>query len=373
MAVPQKRIAIVCLSRSLGGLELTALHLADTMRSKGVSTLLVIPPASPLEERAQACGVETCVLTARWKYFDLTAAVKFSRLLKHERVDVAMLMRSQDINLASIAKLFYPSVKLVFYQQMRSQHDKRDMLHTWIYSKLSLWISLTQGMKEDVLDFTRMPREKVTVVPLGTDLHRFDPSRFNAAEARASFGLPCDTTIVAVLGRLDPGKGQEVLLRAIPDVTERHSKLLFLIVGDETVGEPGYKKVLTTLCAGLGVEAWVRFMNFTDDVPRLMAAIDVLVLPSFSETFGLVLIEAMAMEKAVVATNAGGVPEIITNNQTGLLVKPRDEASLADALNHVLDDDSLRRRLARQGRTEAVARYDFDHCVEILLDRVCTL
>jgi D-inositol-3-phosphate glycosyltransferase len=373
MEIPKKRIAIVCFSRSLGGLELTALHLTESMRTKGVSTLLVVPPSSPIEERAKASGVDTAALTSHWKYFDLATAMKFYRLLKDREIDVVVLMRSQDINIASIAKIFYPAVKLVFYQQMRSQHDKRDFLHTWIYSKLSLWISLTQSMKDDVLAFTRMPREKLTVVPLGTDLRRFDPSHYNGLEARAYFTLPCDKKIIGVLGRLDPQKGQEVLLRAIPEVVKEHTDVLFLFAGDETAGEPGYKNYLTALCEELGVEPYVRFMKFTDDVPKLMAAIDVLALPSFSETFGLVVIEAMAMEKIIIATNAGGVPEIITNNTTGLLVEPHDEISLAHAIRRVLSDRELCRSLALRGHTEAVERYDFNHCVDTLLKQVCRL
>jgi D-inositol-3-phosphate glycosyltransferase len=246
-------------------------------------------------------------------------------------------------------------------------------VHTWIYSKLSLWISLTEGMRDDVLECTRVPREKAAVVRHGTDLEKFDPSRYHIAEARTRFGLPQDKRIVAVLGRLDPGKGQEVLLRAIPEIVKEHDDVLFLIAGDETAGEPGYKKHLETIGSELGIGRWVRFMNFTDDVPGLMAAIDVLALPSFSETFGLVLIEAMAMEKTIVATNAGGVPEIITHEKNGLLVEPRDARSLARAISRVLGDRQLAGSLAKQGREEAVLRYDFGRCVDSLLSAMSDL
>ncbi|HLP15879.1 MAG TPA: glycosyltransferase family 4 protein [Bacteroidota bacterium] len=373
MEIPNKRIALICFSYSLGGLELSTLRLSETMCSKGMSTLLIVPPGSPFEERARATNVDTAILAPRWKYFDLATSLKLSRLLQEHRIEVAVLMRSQDINIASIASLFFPSIKLVFYQQMRSQYDKRDLIHTWIYSKLSLWISLTQSMKNEVLAFTRIPREKVTVVPLGTDLARFNPSCFNSAEAREYFALPAEKKIVCVVGRLDPQKGQDVLLRAIPEVVKEHSNVLFLIAGEETEREPGYRKYLDALCRDLGVGSFVRFMKFTDEVPKLMAAIDILALPSFSETYGLVLIEAMAMEKTIIATNAGGVPEIITNNKTGLLIAPHDEISLARALRRVLGDNELSRELARSGHTEALRRYDWNSCVDLLLNKVATL
>ncbi|MGH2567734.1 MAG: glycosyltransferase family 4 protein, partial [Bacteroidota bacterium] len=235
-----------------------------------------------------------------------------------------------------------------------------------------LWITLTKSMKEEVLKFTRMPREKVDVVPLGVDLTRFDPSRYKRSEARAFFGLPQKGFLIGVLGRLDRQKGQEVLLRSVSEVVERHPDAHFIIAGDETVGEPrsgnpGYKAHLENLCRTLSIERHVTFMPFIDDVPRFMAALDLVVLPSFAETYGLVVIEAMAMEKPVIATNAGGVPEIITDGKTGLLVEPRDSKALSRAILRVLDDAELGKSLARSARTEALRSYDENACVDQLL------
>jgi len=363
----RNRIAVVCFSASLGGLELTSLHLAQGLQKKGVPATLVLPGESPLEERARSAGVETAAMEPGWKYFDIRTAVRLLRLVRRERIDILLFMRSEDIHIGSIIKVFHPSVSLVFYQQMQSGHDKRDMLHTWIYSKLSLWISLTQRMKDNVCRFTRLEADKVTVLPLGTDLQRFDPARFDRTEARRHFGLPEEKRIVGVLGRLDPGKGQDVLLRTLPVVAAAHPDVLYVIAGDETAGEPGHKKRLEDLCRTLGVGPRVRFMPFTNDVPLLMAALDVFTLPSFSETFGLVVVEAMAMEKPVIATNAGGVPEIITDGITGLLVEARDEKSLAEAILRVLGDEALARSLARAGRDEALRRFDFEVCVDTLI------
>jgi hypothetical protein len=106
MALHEKRIAIVCFSSSLGGLELSSLHIAETMQTKGVRALLIVPPSSPLIARAAASGVETAVMMPRWKYFDLPAALQFSRILRSHRADTVILMRSQDINLAALARMF---------------------------------------------------------------------------------------------------------------------------------------------------------------------------------------------------------------------------------------------------------------------------
>lgn len=373
MPIYQKRIALVCFSRSLGGLELSTLRLARVMSAKGVPALVIVPPSSPLEQRAKDLSIDMVTLAPRWKYGDVPTAIRLGSILKELRIETVILMQSKDIHLAALASIISPRSKLVFYQQMRSEYNKRDLIHSWIYSRLSLWVSLTQSMKNEVLTFTRMPREKVTVVPLGTDLHRFDPTNYKKQEARAFFKLPHTGRIVGVLGRLDAQKGQDVLLRAVPEVVKKHGDVHFVIAGDETAGESGFKAYLQRLCNDLGIEQYVRFLPFTNDVPRLMAAFDVFALPSFSETYGLVVVEAMAMERPIVATNAGGLPEIITNGKTGLLVEPRDSNAVARAIHRVLSDAALRLSLGRSARVEALKRYDFDNCVDMLLGSLASI
>jgi glycosyltransferase involved in cell wall biosynthesis len=245
--------------------------------------------------------------------------------------------------------------------------NKRDFLHTWMYSKLSRWITLTNRMKREVLAHTRVPEEMISVVPLGRDMNLFDPKSYNQRAMRERYGLPLERPIVATLGRLDPQKGQEEFLRSLPLVLKDRKDAYFVIAGDETRGEEGYKKRLLDLSSQLGVSDNVGFFPFTEEVPEFMAAIDLFVLPSYSETYGLVLIEAMAMGKPVVATDAGGVPEIVEDGRDGLLVPPRDEKALADAIVRILKDPSLQSSFSNQARKDALERFDAARCVDQLV------
>ena len=92
---------------------------------------------------------------------------------------------------------------------------------------------------------------------------------------------------------------------------------------------------------------YVKFLPFTDDVPRLMAALHIFILPSFAETFGIVVIEAMAMEKPVIATNVGGPPEIIVDGKTGLLLEPRNVEAISSAIERILSGKTLQIFLGR--------------------------
>ena len=368
MSQLHKRIAIICFSRSLGGLELSTLRLARTMNGKGVFAMVVVPPDSPLHHKAREWGIESATLAPAWRYGDIFLANRLAGVLREHSIDIVLLMQSHDIHLASLAWRFLPNLRLVFYQQMDSRHNKRDFLHTWVFSKLSLWIALTQRMKENALTFTRMPAEKVKVVPLGTDLDRFNPAIHTKESSRSYFGLPAEKRIIGVIGRIDPGKGQEIVVRALPNLITRHPNILFLIAGEETAGEPGHKAHLEELCRTLGLEPYVKFMPFTDEVPKFMAALDIFILPSFGETFGLVLIEAMAMEKPVIATDAGGVPEIITDGRTGILIEPRSVPAVGAAIEKLLDDETLCRSLGAAARADALQRFSMSRCVDELLE-----
>jgi D-inositol-3-phosphate glycosyltransferase len=366
----QKRIAVVCFSRSLGGLELTTFRLTQSIKEKTGFVMLVAPPSSPLEERGNNAHHEIFPLEPSFKYGDIFTAWKLAKKLKEQSIDAVILMQSHDINVGSLASLFYPQVRLIYYQQMDSGHDKRDLFHSWIYSKLSLWLCLTESMKEKVWAFTDMKKENVRVLSLGVDPGKFDPSKFSQQESRAAFGLPSDKKIIGVIGRLDKGKGQDIFLQAASTIAKERSDVFFLIAGDETAGESGRKAYLQKLSDSLALHNYVRFISFTDDIPHLMSALDIFVLPSYSETYGLVVIEAMAMEKPVIATNAGGVPEIVTNERTGLLIEPRSADTLVAALRRLLTDQSLIHSLSRLSREEVLQRFDSETCMNGLLNSI---
>jgi D-inositol-3-phosphate glycosyltransferase len=360
-------IALICFSSSFGGLELTTLQLAREFNNRMADCTLIIPPKTPLAREAAKYDLRVDYLKPRMKYGDLLASRLLAHLLKYHDTEIAVVMQSRDISIVAASKLMYSPPKLVFYQQMQSKIDKRDVLHTWMYSKLSLWISLTKRMKQEVLDHTRVPEERITVVPLGRDTHVFDPGLYNQRRARRKYNLPLERPIVGVLGRLDPQKGQEEFLRSLPLVLERQRDVYYVIAGDETRGEEGYRKHLINVSNELGIADSVRILPFTENVPEFMAALDVFAMPSYSETFGLVLIEAMAMEKPVVATSTGGVPEIVKDHQDGLLIPPRDERALADAVLLLLQDSALRISLSKHARLDALEHFEASHCVDQLV------
>jgi glycosyltransferase involved in cell wall biosynthesis len=192
---------------------------------------------------------------------------------------------------------------------------------------------------------------KIRLIPNGVDLARFTP-RPPSPELRAALGVPPSAPVVLSIGRLTAEKGHRHLLEAAAWLERTKPGLHWVIVGD---GELEHD--LRARARHLGLAAQVHIAGWRDDIPDVLALCDVFVLPSDSEGFGRVLIEAMAMGKVVVATAVGGVPEVVRADQTGILVAPAAPGQLAAAVRSLLDDPARAARLGAQGRVRAESTF----------------
>jgi glycosyltransferase involved in cell wall biosynthesis len=161
--------------------------------------------------------------------------------------------------------------------------------------------------------------------------------------------------LVGLIGAIEPGKGQQVLVEAIPRVLERCANVLFVLVG--RICDHAFAQNLRNRVDQLGIADQVKFTGELSDMPTVYADLDVVAQASYTEGLPLVVMEGMCMGKPVVATQVGGTPELIRNQQTGILIPPGDPEALADALLAVLTSPVVRRRLSSAARTYARARF----------------
>ncbi len=186
---------------------------------------------------------------------------------------------------------------------------------------------------------------KVRCVYNGVDLRRFQHTGQGTVSLRASLGLTEQGPVIVSIGRFVPFKGYEYLLEAAELIDRERKDLQWLLVGD---GE--LKEDLVRKANDLGLNGKVHFLGWCDNIPPFLEICDVFVLPSLNEHFGRVLIEAMAMKRPVVATLAGGVPEIVKENLTGFLVQPANPTDLAQAIQKILRNPSLGEQFGQAGR-----------------------
>ncbi len=193
------------------------------------------------------------------------------------------------------------------------------------------------------------------------DLDRFRPGPV-AGPVRAELGLAADTPLVGMIAHITPWKGHEDFLAIACAVGDAVPEARFLVVGGpiyETEGHAGYAESLRRCAVELGLAERVFFLGGRDDIPEVLAALDVLVhCPTAPEPFGRVLAEAMAVGRPVIAAACGGIPEIVRDGETGYLVAPRDIGAFAAAIVRLLGRPELRAQFGAAGRRRAEALFD---------------
>ena len=201
-------------------------------------------------------------------------------------------------------------------------------------------------------------RDKVTVVHNGIEVERYDPM-MDGTPFRQRYGIPLNAPLVGTVGRLRPWKGQDRFLRTLARVREAVPGIWGIIVGGAIFDQPDdYPQRLRRLTAELGLADRVVFTGHLDDVRPALAAMDLFVHPGDPEPFGLVNLEAMAMGKPVVTFAHGALPEIVVDGETGLLVKPGDEAALAEAVVTLVRDPARRTAMGRAEQRRAQTHFN---------------
>jgi glycosyltransferase involved in cell wall biosynthesis len=202
---------------------------------------------------------------------------------------------------------------------------------------------------------TGTPSERVHTILNCIDPSRWDPGT-DGSGIRREFGIAPRAPLIASVSRLFGQKGQRELLRALAIVRDEVPDVRLLIVGEDDVHVHGssFTDELKVLAVRLGVEDRVVFTGRRTDIPRIMAACDVFSMPSFEEPFGLVFLEAMAMQRPVVALANGGTPEVVEHGRSGFLAAPSDVEALARHQIALLKDPELRARMGAYGRARVL-------------------
>lgn len=246
----------------------------------------------------------------------------------------------------------------------------RSVLHVHVkwsseYGKAAQWAMLRADAAfaisrfvSDTIVASGKPRAEVHTVLNAIEVQNWQPGR-DGASVRREFSIPERAPLLVSVSRLFSWKGQRELLRATAHVKTKLPDVRVLIAGaDETMVHGGsFTAELTNLARELGISDNVVFAGDRRDVPEVMAAADLFAMPSFEEPFGLVFLEAMAMQRPVVALNNGGTPEVVEHGRTGLLSDPGDIEGLANNILELLLDRERRESMGRAGRARVLERF----------------
>jgi glycosyltransferase involved in cell wall biosynthesis len=259
-----------------------------------------------------------------------------------------------------------PAARLIGAAAIHTKHGKNPsgranrMLRRAAAQFAHAFVAVSETTATQAREQHEMPENRLHVIPNGIRLDRYTPDVEARAAIRVELGLG-DAWVVGTVGRLDEYKNQVLLIRAMAPLLGSGARLVI-------VGEGDTRPQLEAEIAALGpLGRWVVMTGRRMDVPRLVHAFDVFALSSKSEGLPLVVPEAMAAALPIVATSVGGLPDVIDEGQTGLLV-PVEQAPLTEALASLERDRERAREMGARGRTVALERYSHDRMVEEYLD-----
>ena len=293
--------------------------------------------------------------------------VRLRRFFIEERPDIVHCQLSKDIaTVVPAMRLALKRTPILLSKRVGSFIEKKDPFHRFTYAYISRVLAISSVIRNNVIATTPVPAERVLTFYDAVDTTAFSLSAVDRAKARSEFGYDDGMTVVGFAGRFSPGKGHEELLSAAAIIRRERQNVRFLVAGEASFGEEHYERHIRGMAHDLGLDHVVTFAGFRRDVPAVMSAFDLLAFPSHAESFGLVLIEAMAMERAVVSTNCDGVLDIVVDGVTGLYVPPRNAGELAKALLQLIGDEGLRTSMGKAGRRRVLELFDQSRQIERL-------
>lgn len=353
-------IAFYCSSLSWGGLEMNLFKRFKWMNDRGHDVHLFCVENSPLHK--EAIDSENVVLVVKnGKGLDLKNARKLKQLFVERSVQFVWCTDKRDISvLGSAKKLARNRFKLLYQQQMQFGIPKKDFWHTRIFKRIDIWIAPLHYLKEQVGKQTKYPIERVHVIPLTMDIDLFKSSLPDRAKAREYFNLREAEVVVGMMGRIDFAKSQMFVKDVVAQLIPKYKGLKMLMVGNKTEGEwADYYDAIMKDIEENYPNGEIQVYPFMKEIGYFYQAIDVFVMASKNETFGMVTIEAMLSKKKIVGTNAAGTKELLHNAEHGYFFNWMDEPSLKNALEDVLNHPEEAQKKAETARVYAESAFSY--------------
>ncbi|MGD8925793.1 MAG: glycosyltransferase family 4 protein [Thioalkalispiraceae bacterium] len=346
-------VAILCLSQGHGGLELYALREHRELEARGIKCISIVTQNSMLAKQLAEQSLNPLTLVVKNRRLPILAAKKLAKILDQHNVDVLHMHWNKDLNLAVLAKVFASrNIKLVYSRHMDITRSKQDVLHRWFYHRVDHVLTISKLVTDNCRKLLPLDSSSIQLLHIGVAAPR---STTPDCQLFFTESFPQRQLNIACFGRIEPYKGQHILIDAVKTLVGQGRDISATIIGH--VMDPAYADKLKNELTTNQLSARVQFIGFVDNPIEMMTCFDVIVLTTYQETFGLVLAEAMRAGVAVIGTNAGGVPDIIDDGESGLLTEPGSPASLAAAIRQLYDDPTKRQKLSAEGKVRADERF----------------
>jgi len=356
------RILQISSASSFGGGERYVADLTNALHDRGHDLFLALRPHSPLVAHVHLPSAKIKTLPLR-NALDVQSAHELARFVRQQQIEIVHAHMARDYSLAAYAARRNRHTKFIVTRHVLFPLNR---LHRQTLARAHRVIAVSNAVARE-LRSQRVTREDlITVVHNGIDTERFERmlTRFDRAQFLSSKGLPVDSLLVGSIGELRTLKRHDDFIRAAAIVAQSFPQTHFVLAGVDTSPSGEVRQQLDQLVAELKLNDRFHFLGWLDDAEKLLAALDVFVSASETESFGLAIAEAMAAGTAVVATATDGAREVIENQKSGLLVPISDPPRLAEAVATLLASEPQRKEIGAQARHEVRSRFSLRRMVD---------
>ena len=340
------KILAICTSPDKGGLELYFVNMVNHYHKKN-AVISVCRNNGEINKIIKSPVIRINKISIFNIFF---SAFRLAKYIDEEKINIIHISWSKDLLLSVLIKILSSNdVSILYYRQMKLTRLKKDFYHRFIYKRIKLILVITNNLLYECKMFLPINEDRIKKLTYGVSIPKSGSVESNSYELDRNFFN------IGIFSRIEDQKGQHLVLEALNLIPNKHIKLS--IVGH--CMDLAYMKNLKKMIAAYNMNDIVTFVPFVKEPMIIMSKIDLVVLPTYEETFGLVLAEAMMMGTPVIGSNAGGVPEIIDDGVNGLLFETKNYLSLKDKILLVYKNEELRKKLSNNAKIFAKENYDY--------------
>ena len=348
------RILHISSAKTFGGGERHLVDLTRELRTRGHDVFVGLRPTNEWQDRFDFLPPERFFHVSIRNSFGMFSAERIGRFLERAQIDILHAHVARDYLAASVAARRAKSVKLVLTRHVMFPMKP---FHRLALRNVDAAIAVSPAVAGQLAKI--FPKEKVNIITNGITM---DEASGDGDAFRSFHNIPADAPLVVTLGELRPLKGQRDLVLAAHEIVKSIPDCRFVVAGRDHTLDQRFRRELKRLAKVLGLEDRFLWLDWLDDISPLMAAADIFVSPSHSESFGLAILDAMAAGVPVVATATDGARELMGG--TDALVPIRDPLALAEKISSYLEDDEKRLGLGKTLQATARERFSLARMVE---------
>ncbi len=355
------RILQISSAKNFGGGEKHLVDLVIGLRRRGHEVFLAVPDGSPVAEKIETFPTENILRVKIKNSSDVLAAVRIAKFIKKNGIEIVHAHAAKDYLPASVAVRIAKPAKLVLTRHVLFPMKRMQKL---ALSNVSKVIAVSAAVEANLK--RTFPPEKIVKIPNGIETEKWADSDKEKLfrEFRFLHNIDFDAPLVGTIGELKRLKGQQDFVLAAGEIVKKFPETHFVIVGTDNSFKKDFRRELKRLVKVFGLEDRFLFLDWVEDTAPLLAAMDIFVSASHSESFGLAILEAMASGKAIIATETEGAKELIENGKSGKLVPVKEPLKFAEAVEEFLSTEKMREDFGRQAQAAARENFSLEKMIE---------